>query len=90
MTDAEKREVRAALNSITDAIRQIERQTDREILHHASWAIVGNREVVSFFGCNNICYELPYQTFKSIPQKRVIIEVTRALTIDFNDYGMEA
>lgn len=89
MTDAERREVRAALNSITDAIRQIERQTDRQILLGATFGIKSNREVVSFTGYNDAYYELPYQIFKSIPQKRVIIEVTRALSIDFNDYGME-
>lgn len=90
MTDAERREVRAALRSITDAIRQIERQTDKQILRSASAGVRFGKEIVFFTGYNDAYYELPYQIFKFVPQKRVIIEVTRALTIDFNDYGMEA
>ena len=89
MTDAERHEVKIALKSITDAIHQIEIETDRQILFDSYMMYKSNRDIVCFKGYNSTYYEMPSQLFMSIPQKRVIIEVTRALTIDFNDYGME-
>ncbi len=47
----------------------------------------GYKAKVCFTGYNEIDYEIPYHIFMAIPQKRIIIEVVRALSIEFNDYG---
>ncbi|WP_295068637.1 hypothetical protein [Ruminococcus sp.] len=87
MTDEERRNGMRVLKSVEIGIREVEKQTNIKIL--ACSSIISNQssDIVCFTGYNEIRYELPYQVFMTIPEKRIIIEVARALTIVFNDYG---
>lgn len=89
MTDYEKGKIRQTLDAIANAIREIEKQTNSKILGDYYTATVANREIVCFVGYNGIDYDIPCTLFIDIPQKRIVIEVARALTIDSNDYGMD-
>lgn len=89
MTDYEKSKVRQALNAVANAIREIEKRTNSKILEDYYTATVSNREIACFVGYNGIDYDIPCKLFIDIPQKRIVIEVARALTIDTNDYGMD-
>lgn len=88
MTDSEKHEVWVALRAVSDAINEIEKQTNRQILKDRYQATIANCDLVFFTGYNDIEYSIPSKLFLRLPQKRVVIEVARALTIDTNDYGM--
>ena len=87
MTDIERRTGMKVLKAIETGIREVEQRTNTQILAYSS--IVGNQnlDIVCFTGYNEIRYEIPFHVFMTIPQKRIIIEVSRALTIEFNDYG---
>lgn len=90
MTDSEKSEAMRALRSITTAIREVEKQTSTKILWNAGMSIDNKSATVCFVGYNEIDYNIPYHIFRTIPPKRMVIEVSRALSIDFNDYGEES
>ena len=87
MTDIERRTGMKVLKAIETGIREVEQHTNTQIL--ACSGITSNAlgDIVSFTGYNEIRYEIPFHVFMTIPQKRIIIEVSRALTIEFNDYG---
>lgn len=77
------------LKSIENGIKEVEKQTNLKILYHAGITSDEDSAIVCFNGYNETRYEIPYQIFMTISQKRIIIEVARALTIDINDYGMD-
>lgn len=87
MTDEERREGMKRLKSIEVRIKELEAHTNVKILACSSIISDNSSDIVCFTGHNEIRYELPYQVFMTIPEKRIIIEVSRALTIEFNDYG---
>lgn len=88
MTDSERSAVMKALKSISNAVKEIEKQTNRQILLTYCAATISGRELVFFTGYNDVEYSIPIKLFLRLPEKRVVIEVARALTIDTNDYGM--
>ncbi len=90
MTDIERRKGMEVLKSVKNGIKEVEKQANLKILSFASIVSDEDSATVCFNGYNETRYEIPYQIFMTIPQKRIIIEVARALTIDINDYGMES
>ena len=91
MTYDEKVKAMERLRVVETLIHEVEARTNKKILLGSSMCIndAENTVTVSFTGENDIYYEIPYHIFKTIPPKRVVIEVSRAITIDYNDYGME-
>ena len=91
MTHDEKVKAMERLRVVETLIHKVEAETNRKILLGSSMFINDEKNIatVSFTGENDIYYEIPYHIFKTIPPKRVVIEVSRAMTIDYNDYGME-
>ena len=90
MTDIEIRKGMEVLKAVEKGIKEVEAQTNLKILRHAGITSDEYSGVVCFNGYNETRYEIPYQIFMTIPQKRIVIEVSRALTIDINDYGIES
>ena len=88
MTDSERKKGMEVLKSVENGIKDVEKHTNLKILSFASIISDDDSATVCFNGYNAIRYEIPYQIFMTIPQKRIIIEVARALTIDINNYGM--
>ncbi len=89
MTDEERRKGMKVLKSVETVIKEVEKRTSIKILACSSIVSSQSSDIICFTGYNEIRYELPYQLFMTIPEKRIIIEVARALTIEFNDYGDE-
>ena len=89
MTDEETRKGMKILKSIEAGIQEVENRSAIKILAHACMIIDEESAKVCFTGYNEIDYEIPYHIFMTIPQKRLIIEVCRALSINYNDYGQE-
>ena len=87
MTNTERSEGMRKIKEIESCIQEIESRMNMKVLTFSG--IVSDKEEakVCFDGYNNICYEIPYDIFKQLPTKRIVIEVMRALTIAFNDYG---
>lgn len=87
MTDIERKNGMKALKTIETGIREVEQSTNTQIL--ACSSIIGSQDsdIVCFTGYNEVRYEIPFHIFMAVPQKRIIIEVARALTIEYNDYG---
>ena len=88
MTDSERSTTMKALKSVFNAVKEIEQQTNRQILRTYCAATIAGRDSVFFTGYNDVEYNIPLDLFLRLPQKRVVIEVARALTIDTNDYGI--
>jgi len=89
MTDAERSKCMEVLKAIEAGIQEVENHVNMKILAHSYMIIDDTKAKVCFTGYNEIDYEIPYHIFMAIPPKRIIIEVARALTIEFNDYGQE-
>lgn len=89
MTEAERDRGMEALKVIETGIKEVEERSAIKILAHAFMIIDEESAKVCFTGYNEINYEIPYHIFMTIPQKRLIIEVCRALSINYNDYGQE-
>lgn len=90
MTDTERSNGMKVLKEIEAVIQEVEKRVNMKILAHAYMIIDEKSAKVCFIGYNEINYEIPYHIFMAIPQKRIIIEVIRALTIEFNNYGQES
>ena len=90
MTEAERSKGMEVLKEIETGIQKVEKRVNMKILAHSYMIIDEKSAKVCFTGYNEIYYEIPYHIFIAIPQKRIIIEVVRALTIEFNDYGQES
>ena len=90
MTEAERSKGMEVLKEIEAVIQEVEKRVNMKILDHAYMIIDEKSAKVCFIGYNEINYEIPYHIFIAIPQKRIIIEVIRALTIEFNNYGQES
>ena len=90
MTEAERSMGMEVLKAIEAGIKEVEKRVNMKILAH-SYMIIDEKKVkVCFIGYNEVYYEIPYHIFMTIPQKRIIIEVTRAMTIENNDYGFNS
>ena len=89
MTDDERRTGMRVLKSIKTGIQEVESRTNIKILASSCIASDKFSDRVCFTGYNEINYEIPYHIFMTIPQKRLIIEICRALSINYNDYGQE-
>ena len=89
MTEAERSKGMEVLKAIEAGIQEVEKRVNMKILAHSYMIIDEKKAKVCFTGYNEIEYEIPFHIFMTIPQKRIIIEVARALTIEFNDYGQE-
>ena len=89
MTDAERSKCMEVLKAIEAGIQEVEKRVNMRILAHSYMIIDETKAKVCFIGYNEIYYEIPYHIFMAIPPKRIIIEVVRALTIEFNDYRQE-
>ena len=87
MTDTERSNGMKVLKEIETGIQEVEKRVNMKILAHAYMIIDEKSAKVCFTGYNEIDYEIPYHIFMTIPKKRIIIEVIRALAIEFNDYG---
>ena len=90
MTEAERSKGMEVLKAIEAGIQEVEKRVNMKILAHSYMIIDEEKAKVCFIGYNEVYYEIPNHIFMTIPQKRIIIEVVRALTIDFNDYGQES
>lgn len=85
--EADRVIMRKKKDAIVSAIREIEKQTDTKIISFTGVDVKLGEEFIYFDAYNGISYSIPYDLFMALPPKRLIIEVTRALSIDFNDYG---
>lgn len=90
MSDAERSKCMEVLKAIEAGIQEVEKRVNMKILAHSYMIIDEKKATVCFIGYNEVYYEIPYHIFMTIPQKRIIIEVTRALTIENNDYGFNS
>ena len=90
MTEAERSKGMEVLKAIEAGIQEVEKRVNMKILAHSYMIIEEKKAKVCFTGYNCIDYEIPYHIFMSIPQKRIIIEVVRALTIEFNEYEQKS
>ena len=90
MTEAERSMGMEVLKAIEAVIHEIEKRVNMKILAHSYMIIDEKKAKVCFIGYNEVYYEIPYHIFMTIPQKRIIIEVTRAMTIENNDYGFNS
>lgn len=88
MTDLERSAAWKLLRAVVNAVKEIEKQTNRQILFTYCIATISDLDSVFFTGYNDVEYSIPVKLFLRLPQKRVVIEVAKALTIDTNDYGM--
>ena len=88
MTDLERSAAWKELRAVVNAVKEIEKQTNRQILFTYCIAPISDLDSVFFTGYNDVEYSIPVKLFLRLPQKRVVIEVAKALTIDTNDYGM--
>lgn len=90
MTEAERSMGMEVLKAIEAGIQEVEKRVNMKILAHSYMIIDEKKAKACFIGYNEVYYEIPYHIFMTIPQKRIIIEVTRAMTIENNDYGFNS
>lgn len=91
MTSDERAAIHRKIRLVADAVREIERKVDMKILKCTCSVSSGEKTLdndkVCFTGYNCIEYNIPVPIFMALPPKRAIIEITRALSIEYNDYG---
>lgn len=85
--EPEREIMRKKRNSIVAAIKEIEAKTDTKFFDYTGVDVKMDKEFIYFVGDNGVRYSIPYELFMELPQKRLVIEVARALSIEFNDYG---
>ncbi|MBR5180238.1 MAG: hypothetical protein IKW90_15790 [Lachnospiraceae bacterium] len=85
--EPEREIMRKKRNAIVSALKEVEAQSDTKFFNYTGVDVKMGEEYIFFIGCNGINYSIPYELFMSLPQKRLVIEVARALSIEFNDYG---
>lgn len=83
-----KKICRIKLKEVSNGIRQVEAQTGAKILQMSGMSFDNNNETgeACFNGYNRIDLDIPYALFLSIPTKRLIIEISRALTVEYNKF----
>ena len=76
------------LKEVSNGIRQVEAQTDAKILQMSAMSYDNNDKtgVACFTGYSYIHYDIPYAVFLNLSTKRLIIEISRALTVEFNKF----
>lgn len=75
------------IKHISNMMHEIE---DKVIGHELSYfCIVGDneRDYASFYVRSNmLSYDIPYEIFMALPPKELVVEIMKALTIEFNEY----
>jgi len=85
----QEQQFRLKIQYVEDGIKKVEKQINRNVFRH--WGISGDNEhdYVSFFGEGLFSYTIPYEIFMVLTPKELVIEIMRALTIEFNEYENE-
>jgi len=83
-----KKELNKKVHEVNTGIHQVEEQTGIQLIISPAISIDNNERtaVVIYHGNNGIRYEIPYEVYLSVPTKRLIIEISRALTVEFNKF----
>ena len=85
--EPEREIMRKKRNAIVSAIKEVEAKSDTKFFDYTGVDVRNGEEFIYFVGYNSIRYSIPYDLFMALPDKRLIIEVARALSIEFNNYG---
>ena len=89
MTQEKEKEFKRKIDYVADMIREIEKEINRKILSVPSIFIDNEQYFASFHGIGMLFYDIPYEIFMVLTPKELVIEIMRALTIEFNEYENE-
>ena len=87
INDDKGKEFRAKIKYVESMIREIENQIGRKILGVSSVFGDNGQYYASFTATTSFLgYDIPYEIFMELPPKDLVIEIMRAISIEFNDY----
>ena len=89
LSQEQRKEGDEKIKAITSVMRDIEKKLDKELFSTPYISDNGKNAYASFHGNGMLFYDIPYEIFMALPQKQLVIEIMRALTIEFNDYENE-
>jgi len=83
-----KQKLKEKLETVDQGIRNVEAKSELQLMKSSDLAFssIKNTYEINFYGHNKIVYTMPYTTFLKAPVERVVIAVTRALAIQYEDF----
>lgn len=89
MTNEQEQQFISKIKYVEEGIKKVEKQIGKTVFRH--WNISGDNDhdYVSFYGEGLFAYDIPYEIFMALTPKELVIEIMRALTIEFNEYENE-
>lgn len=83
-----KKELGKKFHDVNTGIHQVEAQSGIQLIISPAISIDNNEKTakVIYTGMTGIEYTIPYEVYLEVPTKRLIIEISRALTVEFNKF----
>lgn len=89
MTEEKESEFKRKIDYVVDMIREIEKKIGRKVFTSPCITADNEQYFASFQGIGMHFYDIPYEVFMALTPQELVIEIMRALTIEFNEYENE-